>query len=132
MEVLLVEDNALLSRSLVRALRPHRVTHCVTGEDAFALLVSGRRFDVIIADHRLPYMAGSDLYQEILMLDAQQADRVLIMSGAPAAEMEFFEERWLLKPFTREALMHAIDAVCPPTASGVRETLLHLDVGETG
>lgn len=64
LHVLMVEDDPLVSGVVVPALEQagHRVTHCETADEAQALLIAARQFDVLCTDIVMPgQLNGLDL-----------------------------------------------------------------------
>lgn len=115
MDLLLVEDDALVSDVLERVFREagHDVTLCRTLEDAERALSSprGGSFDIVVLDWMLPDGDGLDLCGRlhkrlpVLMLTARGEvhDRVLgLRTGA---------DDYLTKPFEVEELLARLDAI---------------------
>jgi CheY-like chemotaxis protein len=91
--VLVVDDEALLVKLFVRVLS---TDHDLAGETdpraAVARIAAGERFDVIFCDLLMPKMSGIALHAEIERIDAEQARRIVFLTGdlsAPQAR-EFF------------------------------------------
>lgn len=112
--VLVVDDEPMLVRLFTRVLG---VEHDVTGEsDAQAALdrvVAGERFDVVICDLLMPRLSGIALHDAIESLDAEQARRMVFLSGdtgSPQAA-EFFarvENPRVLKPVVPSELRELV------------------------
>ena len=80
--VLFVDDDAMVLRSMVRCLC--RVGFAVTAVDsAEAALgaVVGGRFDVVITDHNMPTMTGTELIERLLAYDPSLRGRIILTSG---------------------------------------------------
>lgn len=79
-EILLVDDNqhGLVARRTLLEELGYSVTTATSGEDAFELFQNGK-FDLIITDHKMPRMTGSDLIVKIR--DLQPATRIIMLSG---------------------------------------------------
>ena len=91
--VLVVDDEPLLVKLFVRVLS---TDHELTGETdpraAVARIASGERFDVIFCDLQMPKISGIAFHGEIESIDAEQARRIVFLTGdisAPHAR-EFF------------------------------------------
>ena len=115
MRVLLVEDDANLSRIITRGLfeRGHTVKATVTGSEAVQVAVAGR-FDVAILDWELPDLDGIGVLRAwrsagvpfpVIMLTgkAQTEDKVTgLRAGA---------DDYLTKPFEFEELLARLEAL---------------------
>lgn len=106
LRVLLIEDHAVLRRSLVRLLESEAdVSAVADGASALAQLAR-ERFNLILVDYRLPDSDGIQLLQR-LQLAAPDARRVLI-SGTPIPDLSALLEAgvahgFLCKPAPPEA-----------------------------
>jgi CheY-like chemotaxis protein len=84
--VLVVDDDEMVRRALVRALRrKYAVTELRDAESALALIAGGSRFDAILCDLNLCGMSGRDFYQALDAIDDEQSRRVILLSGNPMA-----------------------------------------------
>jgi diguanylate cyclase (GGDEF)-like protein len=81
--VLVVDDEAGVIGVLRRALRGFDVTSTSSAKDALARLAGGERFDVIMLDLMMPGMTGMDLFEELVRLAPDQAQRVVFMTAGP-------------------------------------------------
>jgi CheY-like chemotaxis protein len=80
--VLVVDDDAMLARSLRRSLQDdHEVVVVHGASGALARLEAGERFDVIVCDLMMPGMTGMDLHEEITRLMPEQAERMVFLTG---------------------------------------------------
>ena len=106
--VLLIDDDAMVRRALVRGLkRKYAVTELADAESALALIAGGARFDAILCDLNLAGMSGRDFFLYLDAKDEDQARRVVILTGNFAAGLFGDREpRFLEKP----ASMAMIDA----------------------
>ena len=101
--VLVIDDDDMVRRALVRGLRRnHVVVDLRSAEDALALIASGRRFDAILCDMNLDGMSGRDFFMNLDAAAEDQARRVVILSGDPnTLDPELFGElppRFIEKP----------------------------------
>jgi PAS domain S-box-containing protein len=79
--VLIVDDEPDVGRALGRVLRDHDVTSVTRAKEALALILSGKRFDVILCDLMMPEMSGMDLYSELERRDPSAAQNVVFITG---------------------------------------------------
>lgn len=83
--VLLVDADALVTRSLVRALhRTAAVTTTTSVDDALQALAT-EPFDLVVCEHRPPYVDGLVVRREHARRRPDQADAVVLMIVDPAA-----------------------------------------------
>ena len=104
--ILVVEDQAALRRLMMVTLERagYRVEGAANGEEALAILRSGKTFDVMVTDLVMPGMNGRQLADALG--DVSPATRVVFVSGYfhdPAASAAFLH--FLQKPFTPTALL---------------------------
>lgn len=124
LRVLVVDDEAIILRSVVRMLDGHEVVTCEDGEGAIALLKNDHAFDIILCDVTMPNGTGDEVYGEILTSFPTLARRVVFMTGGAVSSsigrfLERHTHRTLAKPFSgRElrALVHLVDGT--DTAEG--------------
>jgi CheY-like chemotaxis protein len=114
--ILLVDDEPLLRAVLRRHLvsEGHRIAETGGAEEALALISGGARYDLILCDMIMPGANGIDLHRELAARFADQARRVVFMTGGTAmdAVQEFLAglpNPWLEKPFTPEGLSEIVD-----------------------
>ncbi len=82
--VLVVDDEALVRRSLCRTLRDHDVVEVGGAREALKLLTDGETFDVILSDLVMPDMTGMEFYEELLRKRPEDARRVFFLTGGAA------------------------------------------------
>ncbi|MCA1653261.1 MAG: response regulator, partial [Sphingomonadales bacterium] len=105
---LLVDDEELVRMSTAEMLDDlgYAVIEAESAEEAMRIVSEGERFDVLITDHLMPGMNGTDLAHSI------QAERpnvpVLLVSGY--AETHFMEAGLprLTKPFRKDELASSL------------------------
>lgn len=115
-KVLVIEDEPALSRVLAEEIgEQHEV---VTAGNAFAALkyLKESYFDAVLCDLRMPGMSGEGLYERVVEMDRDQAERFIFMTGVGfgAGIERFLSETGrpvLEKPFAREAVLRAIEKV---------------------
>lgn len=80
--VLVVDDEPMIAQALRRLLLPeHDVETPDTPTQAWAMLESGARFDVIVLDVMMPRLSGPEFYGRLAQVDPAQASRVVFLSG---------------------------------------------------
>lgn len=114
MQVLLVEDDALLRMALTEALDAEgiEVDGLANAEDALILLAAGQVPDVLVTDIGLDGpLSGFDL-AEVARVRHPDVEVIVISGSDPADHRHALRrhERFLQKPFTPEALAAAIRA----------------------
>jgi len=108
-DILVVDDEISLCRTIGRILSgQHGITAVTSANEALALIEDGRRFDLILSDLMMPEMSGMDLHVALQGRAADQAARMIFMSGgAFSADAEAFLARQrfrIEKPFLPAAL----------------------------
>ncbi len=110
LKVLVVDDDALILMSAVSMLEElgHNVMSASSGKEALSIIES-EPFDLIITDHAMPQMTGSELMQKIRALKPDMP--IILATGyaeLPAADaVKFFR---LPKPYTLQDLEAALAA----------------------
>ena len=106
--ILVVDDEPLVGRLVERALvREHHVTVVTSGRAGLERIVAGERFDLILCDLMMPEMTGMDLHERVAVLAADQAERMVFLTGGAFTRRarEFLRDRaFLEKPFDLSAL----------------------------
>jgi CheY-like chemotaxis protein len=93
-KVLVVDDDAVVAKSVTRTLASHHDTVTAdSGRRALDLLRGGARFDVILCDVMMPEMTGPELYDEVLRLAPEQARAMVFVTGGvfTSSAQEFLE-----------------------------------------
>ncbi|OGO49734.1 MAG: hypothetical protein A2148_09835 [Chloroflexi bacterium RBG_16_68_14] len=103
--ILVVDDEESIQRLLgsILELDGHRVDTARNGMEALER-INRRRYDLIITDIKMPDMDGRDLYQRLLELDRELAQRTVFITGDTVSpETRTFLQRvdnlCLAKPF---------------------------------
>lgn len=106
--VLLVEDDEVLARSLVRQIQTagYTVTHVTRASDAVDRVMKGS-FDVVLSDLNLPGASGIDVLEVVRAYDKDVA--LVLMTGAPTTEtaieaVSLGVIEYLVKPTSSEDL----------------------------
>ena len=79
--ILVVDDEAMVARSVQRTLAAHEVRVSGDAKTALALVAGGERFDLILCDLMMPEMTGMDLHRELRSIAPGQADRMIFLTG---------------------------------------------------
>lgn len=80
-DILVIDDEPLLARSLRRGLAPHRVIAETSGRSALTRLAAGERFDLVVCDVMMPEMSGPEVFEEMCRVAPEQAERVIFLTG---------------------------------------------------
>jgi CheY-like chemotaxis protein len=101
---LLVDDEDLVRLSTADMLFDlgYSVIEAATGEEAMRIVLSGERFDVLVTDHLMPGMNGTDLARAVQ--SARPGIRVLLVSGYAENEGLDADLPRLTKPFRKDEL----------------------------
>lgn len=118
--VLVVDDEAMMGRAVQRLLAgEHDVETTTDPPAAVARVRAGERFDVILCDLMMPGMTGMDVYEAVVAIDAEQARRMVFMTGGAFASravqfLERVENPRVEKPLDRAALRALIRGQLAP------------------
>jgi len=108
--LLVVDDDVLVARSIVRLLSGHRVEVATSGREALSrLLDATSRFDLVFCDLMMPDMTGMDLFETIERSHPTLASRFVFISGGGVTDgcrkfIESHPTRVVSKPIDRRAL----------------------------
>ncbi|MDF0541054.1 PAS domain-containing protein [Sphingobium sp. H39-3-25] len=103
------EDFARLSTADMLADFGYHVVEAASAEAALAMIAEGGAIDVVVTDHLMPGMTGSDLARTIRTL--RPALPVLIISGYAESEGVQPDLPRLSKPFRRDELVSSLAAL---------------------
>jgi PAS domain S-box-containing protein len=118
--VLVVDDEPVVATAIRRVLSPeHEVVTYTHAEDALAAITGGERFDAILCDLMMPNMTGMDLHASLERVAAEQAGRMIVLTGGAFTDRarEFLERVPLPrceKPFDTQRLREMVRAVVGP------------------
>jgi CheY-like chemotaxis protein len=109
--VLLVDDEELVRLSTADMLADlgYRVVEAGSAEEALRMLDGGLTADILVSDHLMPGMTGSDLAREAM--ERRPGMPVLIVSGYADAEGMAPDLPRLTKPFRQADLAASLAAV---------------------
>jgi PAS domain S-box-containing protein len=79
--LLIVDDDAMVGKTLARILRAHDVTVLTDAREVRAHLAQGERFDLILCDLMMPEMTGMDLHAELSRTAPELIDRMIFITG---------------------------------------------------
>ena len=119
MRILIVDDDEHVAAGIHRALalRGYAAEMCGSAEEALERL-DEQAWDLVISDLRLPGMNGERFLHRVATLQPA-ARRILITGfGTPEAELWMRHEvdDWLIKPFTTQQLLQAVQRLFPAGA----------------
>jgi PAS domain S-box-containing protein len=115
-KVLVVDDEAVVGRSLQRILsKVHDVDVAMDGQAALAMIAQAR-YDVILCDIMMPHISGVDLFESVASSNPEQARRFVFMTGGAftVRTQQFLATTtnpYLLKPFSAEMIRSVAAAV---------------------
>jgi signal transduction histidine kinase len=112
--ILLVDDDALIAASTVALLEDlgHHVVEAHSGKEALAILREGLNPDLVITDHAMPGMTGSDLAVRLRLHDPKLP--ILLATGYAELQGQLpIELPRLAKPYTQEQLSLEIARLLP-------------------
>ena len=114
--VLIVDDDAAVAATLQRLVQRlgyvGQVEH--RAEAAIERIVAGETFDAILTDLKMPGVGGAGLLRAVEANRPDLLARVVFMSGDISPEVSFIAGaacQTLAKPFTRDQLQDALEAV---------------------
>lgn len=116
MNILLVEDDEMLRKSLVFYLQSNQfiVAAFDNGSDAIAYIDHPENnIDLVITDLNLPFAGGRQVLQAVKALPKEEIPViVLTSSGVEATELEVFDlgaDEFVTKPFSPPVLLKRIN-----------------------
>ncbi|AKV00624.1 Sensory box histidine kinase/response regulator [Labilithrix luteola] len=113
--VLVVDDEPMIAQAVRRLLLPeHDVEAPASAAQALAMLADGARFDVIVLDVIMPRLSGPEFYERLVHVDADQANRVVFVSGGAVepktvAFLASVDNPKLDKPVSLDALRDVVN-----------------------
>lgn len=118
--VLIIDDDVLAARGLMRMLRKHDVTTVHRGAEALEL-VEHETFDVVFCDLMMPDMTGMDVYDELVRRQPALAAKVTFITGGATTDRarayaQQFATRLIRKPFDPARVDEAVRAGLQATA----------------
>jgi CheY-like chemotaxis protein len=112
---LLVDDEELVRQSTAEMLAEmgYSVVEAASGEEALQLVEAGQRFDVLITDHLMPGIKGTDLARALIA--RFPASSALLVSGYAEVEGIASDLPRLSKPFRQRELADALSELASGT-----------------
>nr|HEX4316052.1 ATP-binding protein [Kofleriaceae bacterium] len=120
--VLVIDDDALLLKSIRRALGAHDVVACTSAVDALDQLRAGATFDVILCDLMMPGFTGMEFHAALEALRPELLARTLFVTGGAFTSVA---QVFLERPDIR-----SIDK--PFSAAEIRQRVLEIAAGSSG
>jgi len=117
--ILVIDDEPIVCFSLERLLsREGEVVAVTTAQRALACIRAGQRFDVILCDLMMPETDGPGIYEELLKIAPEQAERMIFVTGGAFTirSREFLASvtnRCIGKPFDVDELLSLVRARIP-------------------
>jgi CheY-like chemotaxis protein len=84
--VLVVDDEALVGKSLGRLLAAHEVTVLTSPLEALRRAESGERWDVVLCDLMMPELSGMDLEEKLAKVAPELVARTIYLTGGAFTE----------------------------------------------
>jgi PAS domain S-box-containing protein len=85
--ILVVDDDPIVLHIVTRVLsKEHEVVGLSTAAEALARCASGETFDLILCDLMMPDMTGMDLHRELSRVAAEQANKMIFLTGGAFTE----------------------------------------------
>lgn len=105
--ILVVDDEPIVLHIVTRVLsKEHEVVGLSTAAEALARCASGETFDLILCDLMMPDMTGMDLHRELSRVAAEQANKMIFLTGGAFTELA---RRFLTDP-PKEQIEKPFDA----------------------
>jgi CheY-like chemotaxis protein len=115
--LLVVDDEPMMLRAIQRWLADDFEMAATTdSREAVALVNRGERYDAILCDLMMPLLSGMQVYEAIRLVDADQARRIVFMTGGAFSPrvLEFLgsvPNARVEKPLERALLRDALQKV---------------------
>ncbi len=111
--ILIIDDEALVAKSLARMIKGADSTAVNSGESALALLRDDNDFDVLFCDLMMPGLSGPKFYEALQTEFPQLTNRVIFITGGVFSDViqAFLDESpvsCLYKPFSLADVKKAI------------------------
>lgn len=109
--VLLVDDEELVRMTTAEMLNDlgYVVVEAGSGEDALRLIQQGLRPDLLMTDHLMAGMNGTDLAR--MLLSQQKVSKVLVVSGYADGDGDVPDLPRLTKPFRKDELVFSLSSL---------------------
>jgi CheY-like chemotaxis protein len=116
-QVLIIDDEASVAYSMQRALASeHSVELFDCAPPALEALRGGKRYGAILCDLSMPAVSGVQFHEAVLGIDADQASRIIFVSGGifmPGVQeaVNRIGNPLLNKPFTLQEIRQTVKAM---------------------
>lgn len=125
LNVLVVDDDPMVRRSLRRALKQQVVTLADDGENGLDACAHAT-FDLILCDVMMPGISGTEFLQRLTQRDPAQAERVILITGGvftaeERARIDALGARVLQKPISPAQLACSLAQTQGPTDGACAE-----------
>lgn len=84
--VLVIDDEALVARSLARLLAAHEVTVLTSATEVLNRITGGERWDVVLCDLMMPEMTGMELEERLAVVAPEMVPRFVYLTGGAFTE----------------------------------------------
>lgn len=117
MKILLIEDNRLMAKSLVKGLKNkgYSVEHCITGNEGEDFLLRHHgSIDLVLLDLMLPSKSGEEICKTVREKGIETPILMLTAKSDTTSKVEGFNagaDDYLTKPFAFEELLARISAL---------------------
>jgi DNA-binding NtrC family response regulator len=120
--ILVVEDDPSMGRAMLRILHVFQVTLCGSVDEARPLLRT-ETWNAIVSDVQLGEESGLDLFEEVVAVRPELAERYLFVSGAAclpemAARLQRTGAPYFQKPYDLDEFREALVAILVAQRSG--------------
>jgi two-component system chemotaxis response regulator CheY len=117
MRALIVDDSKAMRALIARMLRASDfddIVEATNGVDAFRCLRDTGSFDVVLVDWNMPQMTGIEFIRRVRSSGMLEDASVVMVTSETAIEkvaeaLESGADEYLMKPFTREALVEKLE-----------------------
>jgi len=115
----LVVDDAVSMRmtiiNILKELGYTQFTEATNGNNAFALIESGEKFDIILSDHNMPECTGLEFLKKVRALDAWKKVPFLMITsetekGMIVQAVQLGASNYVTKPVTKDSLKAKLEA----------------------
>jgi CheY-like chemotaxis protein len=127
--LLIVEDDPVIQRSLIRALRDHICVVASNGLEALRMLGS-EAFDLVITDVDMPIMNGVDFYRRARKLFP--ALQIIFRTGSKVPDLASLGAPVLSKEWPLSTVLDAVDSYCGLGGVSARDVGKGQAVSEVG
>ncbi len=115
-KILIIDDEALVAKSLARMIKGTKSTAVGGGNEALAILREDSDFDVLFCDLMMPGLSGPKFYEILKTEFPALAGRVIFITGGVFSDvtqsfLDNSQARCLYKPFSLDSVREAIAGI---------------------